>query len=103
MLKDFKKYLKDKSDKNFNFVKARKLHTCNHCLRTIELGWEYLTINPKRGARRSYCEKCVRLMLDVSKAKSFYNSTSFGDEGGAYACLDWIFEVESELEARRRI
>lgn len=101
MLKEFKKYLKDNSDKNFNFVKARKLHTCSHCLRAIGLGCEYLTVNPKRGARRSYCEKCVRLMLDVSKAKSFYNNISFGDEGGAQAALEWISEAEADLEKVR--
>lgn len=56
----------------------------------------------KRGNRRWYCEDCVQAMLNVSKAKTFYNNIAFGDEGGAQAALEWISEAESELENRRQ-
>lgn len=100
-MKDFKEKCKKANNKNFTFVKIRTIRHCSHCLKTMVPGTECLTVNPRRGNRRWYCEDCVQAVLNVEKAKSFYDNIAFGDEGGAQAALEWISEAESVLENRR--
>lgn len=99
MFEKFKNEVKKNKSKNFGFVKIREKRYCYHCSNELAAGIECLTVNPRLGNRRWYCDKCVTLMLNVELAKEMYSRVAFGDEGAAMACLEAIAEAEEELES----
>lgn len=101
MLDNFRKQLKKRGNKNFNFVTARKVHHCSHCLKVIRLHEECLTFNPYMGTRRWYCENCVQLMLNVKQAQVMRSLVAFDDEGAELAFMEWEDEALADLEEAR--
>lgn len=100
-MKDFKSVVTKRNNPNFKFVRIRSMRTCCHCLKTMTIGTECLTINPKRGSRRWMCDTCVQAILDLQRARSVLASTAFGDEGGYMANAEWVSECESYFEELR--
>lgn len=91
-----------KKNKNFCFVSIRQDRNCFHCKELIPKGTKVLTINKKGEGRKWMCPICYRLYRSIERAEDAYNSVSFGDEGGAFAALDYLDEVRSEYYARER-
>ena len=98
---DFKKITVGNKNKNFTFVKIKSDRCCCHCGKTIQRGTECLTINKKLESRKWMCDDCVILHLNVSNARSMLNSITFGDEGGAMACMEFLGEAKEALEEAR--
>lgn len=101
MKKDVINIGKIRRSKNSCFVTIRADRNCHICRGIIPKGTKCLTINPKFGDRYWVCNTCYNLSHNIAVTKAELNNLPFDDEGAVLAYMDFLSELEGELEERR--
>lgn len=92
---------KIRRSKNSCFVTIRADRNCHICRGIISKGTKCLTINPKFGDRYWVCNTCYNLSHNIAVTKAELNNLPFDDEGAVLAYMDFLSELEGELEERQ--
>lgn len=100
LYEEVKRIVNQNKNKNVRFVKVKADRTCKHCGETITKGSECLTVNERFGSRYWLCEKCTSLQISIVNTRLDLESVAFGDEGAAYAYMDFLSELEDEYYSR---